>query len=59
MPVVINEFEVVSEDQRAARPAGGEAPATAETGSRAGLEPCAVASALRTLEAQALRVWAH
>jgi hypothetical protein len=57
MPVVINEFEVVAEPAPAPRPKGGET----EEGSATtpALEPSAVSTALRALEVQALRVWAH
>jgi hypothetical protein len=57
MPVVINEFEVVAETAPASRRSGGEAPAEAPPSPE--IEPCAVASAMRTLEVQALRAWAH
>lgn len=58
MPVVINDFEVLSEPQPEARKAlpepGGEAPPLAKT-----VEPRAICSALRVLDVQALRIWAH
>jgi hypothetical protein len=58
MPVVINDFEVLSEPQpearKAAPDAAGEAPPPAQT-----LEPRAICAALRVLELQALRTWAH
>jgi hypothetical protein len=57
MPVVINEFEVMADARPAPPRGGGEAPA--ETPPAPSLEPCAVAAALRTLDVQALRVWAH
>lgn len=57
MPVVVNDFEVVAEPQPAPRPPAEQAPA--EPGMKPPLEPCAVAMAMRTLEVQALRVWAH
>lgn len=56
--VVINEFEVLSESrgmQRAAEPA----PGTGEGAAPAALEANDVSAALRQLESQALRVWAH
>lgn len=58
MPVVINEFEALAaEPAPAQRTPGGD-------GAGAGLQPdtlgpCAVAAALRILEEQALRAWAH
>jgi hypothetical protein len=57
MAVVINDFEVLPAAAPAPRPEAGkagEAPAA-----RDGIEPCAVASALRALDEQALRTWAH
>lgn len=57
MPVVINEFEVVTETPPASRQRGGEASAEAPPAPE--IEPCAVAAVTRTLEVQALRVWAH
>jgi hypothetical protein len=57
MPVVINEFEVVAETAPAPRRGGAEASAEAPPAPE--VEPCAVASAMRTLEVQALRAWAH
>jgi hypothetical protein len=56
--VVINEFEVLSESrgvQRAAEPS----PGADEGAAPPALEAHDVNPALRQLEAQALRVWAH
>lgn len=57
MPVVINDFEVLP----AAAPAPRSQPgAAAEQGAaKEELEPCAVAAAIRVLDTQALRSWAH
>ena len=57
MAVVINEFEVVSEPQRA--PRGGTSDAPGEAAPPEKIEPCAIAAALRALDTQALRTWAH
>jgi len=57
MPVVINDFEVLSEPQPEARKApdsGGDAVPRDKT-----IDPCAVGAALRVLHLQALRTWAH
>jgi hypothetical protein len=58
VPVVINDFEVLSEPQPEARKAapepGGEAPPPAKT-----VELRAIGAALRVLEVHALRIWAH
>lgn len=57
MPVVINEFEVVSAPPPEPR---ASAPATAgETTPAEKIEPCAVAQAVRVLAVRALRTWAH
>ena len=56
MAVVINEFEVLPVAQTAPRK---EAGAAANDASQEKIEPCAVAVALQTLDAQALRSWAH
>lgn len=57
MPVVINEFEVIPAREPMPGPAGSE-PAPEST-QKAVLEICALANALRALEEQDLRVWAH
>ena len=57
MPVVINEFEALSEAQPEARAPAGESPSEGKPPEQ--IEPCAVASALRILQEQALRAWAH
>ncbi len=59
MPIVINEFEVVADTPPAPRGSGGAASGDAATPPVPVIEPCAVAAAMRTLEVQALRVWAH
>lgn len=58
MAVVINEFEVLNEPSPAARPEGGE-PASANAAPAEAIKPQDFAQALRTIEQQALRVWAH
>jgi hypothetical protein len=57
MPVVINDFEVLSEPQPEARkaPAGGSDAAPPDKA----IDPRAVGTALRVLHVQALRTWAH
>ena len=57
MPVVINEFEVVTEPPPAERRSGSEA----ATGPHppVPIAPPKLAAALRILKVQALRVWAH
>lgn len=57
MPVVINEFEVIPAREPMPGPAGSE-PAPEST-QKAVLETGALANALRALEEQDLRVWAH
>jgi hypothetical protein len=57
MAVVINEFELVSEPQPAPRKGAPDTPGEAAPPEK--LEPCAVAVAMRSLETQTLRVWAH
>jgi hypothetical protein len=57
MPVVINEFEVVTEAPLPSR-RGGSEPA-AETPSPAAPDACSLARALRVLDERAMRVWAH
>ena len=57
MPVVINEFEVIPAREPMPGPAGAE-PASEST-QKAVLEINALANALRALEEQDLRVWAH
>lgn len=57
MPVVINEFEVIPAREPMPGPAGSE-PASEST-QKAVLEINALANALRALEEQDLRVWAH
>ena len=57
MPVVINEFEVIPAREAVPVPAGGE-PA-AESAQKAVVETCVLAAALRALEEQDLRIWAH
>lgn len=57
MPVVINEFEVLPQVQRVAEDSGSDAGGAPSA--PAAIEPCAVAAALESLDAQALRVWAH
>jgi hypothetical protein len=57
MPVVVGDFEVLP----AAAPAP-KAPASSsddKAGAKEPVTPCAVAAAMRSLEAQALRAWAH
>ena len=55
MAVVIQDFETLP-----AAPAAASKPASAaEAAAPEKLEPCAVDCALRSLEAQALRAWAH
>jgi hypothetical protein len=57
MPVVINDFEVLSEPQPEARKApdsGGDAVPRDKT-----IDPRAAGTALRVLHVQALRTWAH
>lgn len=57
MPVVVGDFEVLP----AAAPAP-QAPAASsgsETAQKEPVSPCAVAAAMRCLETQALRIWAH
>jgi hypothetical protein len=58
MAVVINEFEALSEPGPEAGQGAGERAAEAAPAQEK-IEPCAVASALRTLAEQALRAWAH
>ncbi len=57
MPVVINEFEVIPAREPMPGPAGSE-PAP-ESAQKAVLEIGAFSNALRALEEQDLRVWAH
>lgn len=57
MPVVINEFEVLSEPQP--EPRKGAPEKAGEGASAEKLESCAVGAALRVLEVRALRTWAH
>ena len=59
MAVVINDFEVLPAAAPPRREEAGES--GGETGSKDKdkIEPCAVASAMRSLDVQALRVWAH
>lgn len=58
MAVVINDFEVLPATPAPARaPQSGAAADETTPGQKP--EPCAVAAALRTLHAQALRAWAH
>jgi len=57
VPVVINDFEVLSEPQPEARRApetGGDAAPRDKA-----VDPRAVGAALRVLHLQALRTWAH
>jgi hypothetical protein len=58
MAVVINEFELVAEAPPAPRRGPGGEPAS-ESAPKPAIDPCALARALRALEVQALRVWAH
>ena len=58
MAVVINEFEVLNEPMPATRPDGG-APAPAKATGPEAIKPQDIAQALRAIEQQALRVWAH
>jgi hypothetical protein len=57
MGVVIGEFEVLSESRPEQHPAAAEA--EPKRSGQEKIEPCAVASALRSLQEQALRAWAH
>jgi len=57
MPVVISEFEVMSEPPPESRQPGSEAAADSSQGKP--LDPCALAAATRVLELRALRNWAH
>jgi hypothetical protein len=57
MAVVINEFEVVA-DTRPAQQKGGSDAASQPTPPVA-IAPSAIAPALRALQVQALRAWAH
>jgi hypothetical protein len=59
MPVVINEFEVVADQQEAHRGNGAGADKPADASTPAPLDPSALTKVLRTLDRQALRVWAH
>jgi hypothetical protein len=57
VPVVINDFEVLSEpppEARRAPESGGEAAPRDKA-----IDPRAVGAALRVLHLQALRTWAH
>jgi len=58
MPVVVNDFEVLPAAAPAPQPQGREAKG-GEGASKDKVEPCEVAAALRCLERQMLRVWAH
>jgi hypothetical protein len=57
MPVVINEFEVVEAPPAEARKTDRE-PASQASPSRP-IDPCAILPALRAIEMQTLRTWAH
>jgi len=57
MPVVVGDFEVLPATAPASRPPS--APSEDEGAKKESTTPCAVAAALRCLEAQALRAWAH
>jgi hypothetical protein len=58
VPVVINDFEVLSEPQPEARKAVSDAANAAPLPAKT-VEPRAICAALRVLEVQALRIWAH
>jgi hypothetical protein len=57
VPVVINEFEVLQAPPAEPRRSTAETTDTAKPAEK--IEPRAVASAVRVLEVQALRTWAH
>jgi hypothetical protein len=57
VPVVINEFEVLSAPPAEPRPSAPAA--AADTTPAEKIEPCAVAHAVRVLAVRALRTWAH
>lgn len=57
MAVVINEFEVLNEPAPPAQE--GAAAATAQAANPQPIQPKDITQALRSLEQQALRVWAH
>jgi hypothetical protein len=57
MPVVINEFEVLETPGAEPRKTDRE-PASQASPSRP-IEPCAILPALRAIETQQLRTWAH
>jgi hypothetical protein len=59
MPVVINEFEVVAEQQASSRPKGASSSADEQPSPPKPLDLCAVSRAMSSLERQGLRVWAH
>ena len=56
--VVINEFEVLSEPEPGTRKAPADAESAAPRPAKK-VEPREICAALRVLEAQALRTWAH
>ena len=58
MAVVINEFEVLNEPSPATRPEGSAA-APGNTAPAERIQPQDIVQALRSIEQQALRVWAH
>ncbi len=57
MPVIVNEFEVI--EQPALQRAGNEAAPPPEGEPALRIEPPDLRPALRELEVQALRAWAH
>jgi len=57
MPVVINDFEVLEAPAAEPRKADRE-PASQGSPSRP-IDPCAILPALRAIETQKLRTWAH
>jgi hypothetical protein len=57
VPVVINEFQVLSEPQPEPRKDASASAGDGASGEK--IEPCALAAALRRLDAHALRTWAH
>lgn len=59
MPVVINEFEVVADQPDAHRGNGAGAEKAPDGSTPAPLDPPTLTKVLRTLDRQALRVWAH
>ena len=59
MPVVINEFEVVADQPDAHRGNGAGTDKAPDASAPATVDPRALTKALRTLDHQALRVWAH